>query len=168
VAELSGPERVERAKEAGQPAELAALDRVMAGPKAAKRVARRGGGTEPEWQTGRDPAEVGELVDQYLAREGWEHQLSVGSVVARWEEIAGKEVAEHCQPESFDDGRLVVRAVSSPWATQIRLLLPQLTARIDRVVGAGVVTSVTVLGPAAPAAKRGQWTVRTGRRTPKR
>ena len=45
-------------------------------------------------------------------------------VFARWPELVGEEVADHCTPESFADGKLVVRTDSTAWATQLRLLAP--------------------------------------------
>ena len=40
-------------------------------------------------------------------------------VFGRWAEIVGAEVAAHCEPESFADGRLKVRTDSTAWATQL-------------------------------------------------
>ena len=65
------------------------------------------------------------------------------------------DLAAHVVPESFDDGRLLLRAESTAWATQVRLLLPQLRRTIDRAVGAGVVADISVVGPQAPSWKAG-------------
>jgi predicted nucleic acid-binding Zn ribbon protein len=142
-------------------AETSALDRVLKGAAPRRRAGR---GQAAEWSSGRDPAPVGDLVEQFIAREGWEREVSVGTLVARWEEIAGRDVAAHCVPESFREGKLVVRAESGPWASNVRLFLPQLAARIAAVVGPGIVTEITVLGPAGPASGKGRWTVRAGKR----
>jgi predicted nucleic acid-binding Zn ribbon protein len=50
---------------------------------------------------------------------------------------------------------LTVRADSTAWATQLRLLLPQVQRRLDEEVGEGVVTKVVVLAPTAPSWRRG-------------
>jgi predicted nucleic acid-binding Zn ribbon protein len=84
----------------------------------------------------------------------------VGTLVARWAEIVGPQVAEHCHPEAFDDGALTIRTDSSAWAAQIRLLAPQLQTTLDHGIGQGVVTTITVKGPAGPRGGKGRWTVR--------
>jgi predicted nucleic acid-binding Zn ribbon protein len=74
-------------------------------------------------------------------------------------DLDGPAGAAHARPESFDDGALVVRADSAAWATELRLLTPQLTAAIARVAGEGTVTSVIVRGPSG-GRRRGGWSVR--------
>jgi predicted nucleic acid-binding Zn ribbon protein len=50
---------------------------------------------------------------------------------------------------------LVLRAESTSWATQVRLLMGTVRTAIDQAIGAGVVTKVTVKGPTAPSWKSG-------------
>ncbi|MDR2347768.1 MAG: DUF721 domain-containing protein [Bifidobacteriaceae bacterium] len=88
------------------------------------------------------------MVDQLVRREGWSLEVSLGSLAAGWAEIVGPNVAEHCSPEAFDNGELTVRADSSAWAAQIRLLEGPLIGALGRAVGEGVVTGVKVVGPA--------------------
>ena len=72
----------------------------------------------------------------------------------------GDQVADHCEPETFEDKVLVVRADSTAWATQVQLLAPRLLERLAQEVGEGVVETVTVLGPAGPSFRRGKRSVR--------
>lgn len=104
---------------------------------------------------GRDPQLVGDVVAHLLRTRGWVQDVSVGGVVGRWREIVGDQVADHCAPETFEDKVLVVRADSSAWATQVRLLAPRLLDAVAREVGDGVVTEVRVLGPAGRSFRRG-------------
>jgi len=109
---------------------------------------------------GRDPVLVGDTVSRLAAERGWQEELSVGSVVGRWREVVGEGVAEHCKPETFEDGVLVVRADSTTWAANLRLLTPQLLARLEADIGAGVVREVMVLGPSGPHWAKGPRRVR--------
>ena len=84
-------------------------------------------------------------------------------MIGRWREVVGDQIADHCTPETFSDGVLVVRTDSTAWATQIRLLTPQLDRRLAEEVGEGVVTSITVLGPGGPSWRRGKRRVQGGR-----
>ncbi len=54
-------------------------------------------------------------------------------------QIVGRDIAEHVRPVSFADGELSLEAESTAWATQVRLLLPQVHRAVDERVGTGVV-----------------------------
>lgn len=110
----------------------------------------------------RDPALLGDTLARLAAERGWREDLSVGGVVGRWREVVGDEIADHCTPEHFEDGLLVVRTDSTAWAANLRLLVPQLLQTLEREVGSDIVRQVRVVGPAGP-----QWG-RGGRRVPGR
>jgi predicted nucleic acid-binding Zn ribbon protein len=136
-------------------AEKAALDRVMG---STKRLRAKGRPT-PGRGSDRDPKLVADLVDEVVVEGGWALDVSLGSLAVGWGEMVGDKVAEHCVPESFKDGELTVRADSTAWATEIRLLSGQLLEAVARAVGQGVVTDIRVLGPAR-AQRRGRYVVR--------
>ena len=96
-----------------------------------------------------------------VSDRGWQQRTSVASITGRWAEIVGPDIAEHVAVERFDaeTSTLVVRADSTAWATQLKLLVPQLMARLVHEVGSGVVTSLTVVGPTAPSWTKGPRTV---------
>ena len=100
---------------------------------------------------GRDPKLLGDAVDALLTDQGWSTANAVAGLMARWPLVVGADLADHVVPESFTDGQLILRADSTAWATQVRLLLPQLRAAIDREVGRGVVADISVVGPQAPS-----------------
>jgi predicted nucleic acid-binding Zn ribbon protein len=104
----------------------------------------------------RDPALLGDQLERLRAEHGWDLDLAAGSVLARWDHIVGSDIASHAQPVTIDDGVLTVQASSTAWATQLRLMTPALIGRVADEVGPGVVTSITVVGPAAPSWRKGQ------------
>ncbi len=104
---------------------------------------------------GRDPQPVAVSLDKLVVERGWQTPVAIGGVIGRWDAVVGSEIATHCTPETFTDGVLTVRADSTAWATQLRLLLPQVLRRLIEEVGEGVVTKVVVLGPTAPSWRRG-------------
>ena len=111
----------------------------------------------------RDPQLLGGEVSRLVEERGWELDLRMRGVFARWPELVGDEVAAHCTPESFVDGKLVIRAGSTAWATQLRLLLPTLVRRLNEELGDGTVTVIDVLGPQGPTWKKGPRSARDGR-----
>lgn len=112
---------------------------------------------------GRDPAMIGDQLDRLLSDRGWQVDVAAGSVMGRWDEIVGEAVAAHARPVSFTDGELTVRADSTAWTTQLRLLSSTLLGNFEQAVGADVVQSLRIVGPNAPSWKKGPRTVRDGR-----
>ncbi|MEI2732018.1 MAG: DciA family protein [Dermatophilaceae bacterium] len=105
---------------------------------------------------GRDPALLGEQLERLLADQGWGIDVAVGSVTGRWADIVGADIATHVAPVGFVDGVLTVRADSSAWATQMRLLSARLLERLADEVGTDAVTELVVRGPGAPRWTHGQ------------
>ncbi|GAB3269417.1 DciA family protein [Arthrobacter pigmenti] len=123
------------------------------GQNANKERRRRSGYSRQDF--GRDPQGLSNVVDRLVKERGWTAPVAVGSVMAQWDELVGPEIAAHCQPDSFADTTVAVRCDSTAWATQLRLLSPNLLARFDAELGQGVVTKIHVIGPAAPSWRKG-------------
>jgi len=104
---------------------------------------------------GRDPSMLGDQLDRLLLDRGWNIDVAIGSVMGRWPAIVGGEVAGHCTPVTFSDGVLIVRADSTAWATQLRLMSSTILGRLETEVGKDAVTELRVQGPGAPSWSRG-------------
>ena len=162
---LPGPEEDRPAEPAGEEtldAATAALARARAAaaqrglrPGSAPGRRRRRGGPAVERRGGRDPALLGDQVDRMVTDRGWKVDVAVGSVMGRWADLVGPEVAQHCAPVTFEAGVLTVRADSTAWATQIQLLSSTILARLAEDVGEGTVSELRVHGPSAPSWSRG-------------
>jgi predicted nucleic acid-binding Zn ribbon protein len=103
----------------------------------------------------RDPQLVGDAVEELLAEQGWQGSAALARLTQSWAEVVGPEVAEHVKVESWTEGTLVLRADSTAWATQVRLLLGDLRRQVAEVVGPGTVQDVIVKGPDAPSWRAG-------------
>jgi len=109
----------------------------------------------------RDPAELSQLIDNLVINKGWDLNVASGKLRAQWPSIVGSDVSEHIEIETFNldasgkSGVLVLRAKSTAWATQMRMLLPQIEQRIHDEIGQGRVTEIKVLAPSAPSWKHG-------------
>lgn len=117
---------------------------------AVKKRTERRSGARPD---GRDPQAAGDVLDSWLIDAGFTEAVAAGGVQAHWETIVGADLAAHvrCEPTETPDGRiLVLRADSTAWATQVRLLLPVIHRRIEEVLGQSVTDPVRVLGPTPP------------------
>ena len=147
-----------------------ALTRASARSTPARKARKKTEGRRPRpgRATGAHPDESDpQLLDATVGRivedHGWDLNLRVQGVFARWAEIVGPEIATHTTPESFTDGKLVVRTDSTAWATQLKLLAPSVVRRLNEDLGHGTVTVIDILGPHGPSWKKGPRSVRDGR-----
>ncbi|MFL6132057.1 MAG: DUF721 domain-containing protein [Nocardioidaceae bacterium] len=131
-----------------------------AGQRPSRRVDPQASGAHPD---DRDPQLLDSTIGRLIAEQGWGTDVRVHGVFSRWDVMVGHEVAQHCSPESFTDGKLVVRTDSTAWATQMKLLAATVVRRLNEELGDGTVTIIDVLGPHGPSWKRGLRSVRDGR-----
>ena len=108
----------------------------------------------------RDPQTLDASMGKFIGEQGWETELRVHGVFSRWDAIVGGEVGAHCHPESYADGRLVVRTDSTAWATQMKLLAANVLRRLNEELGEQTVEMIDVLGPQAPSWSRGKFRVK--------
>ena len=108
----------------------------------------------------RDPQLLDVTLDRLVADHGWETDLRVHGVFGRWPELVGADIAAHCQPESFADGKLVVRTDSTAWATQLTLLAGSVVRRLNEELGDGTIRVIDVKGPHGPSWTKGRYTVK--------
>ncbi|MGW1706494.1 DUF721 domain-containing protein [Streptomyces sp. NPDC002206] len=166
----SGPQ--EPAREAKEP-EASGVDLARVALRAAKeqarargaaaqqkKQARRGGGLRSGARAdGRDPLPLGAAINRLITERGWETPAAVGGVMGRWPQIVGEDLANHCVPLRYDEDPeervLTVQCDSTAWATQLRLLAPQLVARLNADLGHGTVKLIKVLGPGGPQRRFG-------------
>ena len=124
------------------------------GPQANRKL----GGFSGSHPDERDPKPLEGELSRLVGERGWAVPLRMRGVFARWPELVGPEVADHCTPESFTDGTLVVRTDSTAWATQLKLLAPRSCAGSTRTSGTA----------RSPSSRWSAPTCRTGRRAPAR
>jgi predicted nucleic acid-binding Zn ribbon protein len=113
-----------------------------------------------------DPDRLDAAIEGLIDARGWQEAAAAGSVLGRWAQIVGPDLAAHTRPDGLADGELTVTADSTAWATQVRLLAAQLVHRLNTELGDGSVRRVKVRGPASaagPARRRGEWRVRGAR-----
>lgn len=131
-------------------------------PPAAVQTARR----EPVYSSARaddrDPAGIAEAITTLVTDRGWQAATSIGKIWGEWAALVGPTLAEHVKPEVFDrtTGLLTVRADSTAWATQVRMLSGQLRKRLQAEIPGSAVSEITVLGPDVGPRPRGKLRVK--------
>ncbi|WP_432038694.1 DciA family protein [Streptomyces cucumeris] len=71
------------------------------------------------------------------------------ALITQWPSIVGREVARRVVAVGFDQdtGTLMLRPASEAWASQIRLLAPQLIQRLNTELGSDTVRGIRTLSP---------------------
>ena len=152
TADTAASSALARAREAARAKGLRPGSRPGRGRKPNR---QSGKGSTGSGRDGRDPSLLGDQMDRLLLDRGWNIDVAIGSVMGRWPAIVGTEVAAHCTPVTFGDGVLTVRAESTAWATQLRLMSSTILGRLETEVGKDAVTELRVQGPSAPSWSRG-------------
>ncbi|MFC9786760.1 DUF721 family protein [Rhodococcus sp. NPDC127528] len=161
--ELRGIDLARRALEEARAAAKASGKSVGQG-RSSPRAKLRSGGNRRSWSgagpDGRDPQTLGSLTGAVAKSRGWSPRVSEGTVLGRWHQVVGEDIASHAEPVGLRDGVLSISAESTAWATQLRMMQSQILAKIAAAVGNGVVTSLRITGPSAPSWRKGERHIR--------
>lgn len=110
-----------------------------------------------------DPEKLSNILNDLVTTRDWKKGIAEGTLFTKWREIVGNEIADHCEPITLFEGRLTIKAESTSWATQLRLITPDLLKNIRSRSEGALVDELTVIGPNAPSWKRGLRTIRGAR-----
>ncbi|TQF74700.1 DUF721 family protein [Rhodococcus spelaei] len=160
--ELRGIDLARRALEEARAAAKASGKSVGQGRSSPRAKLRSGGrrGWSGAGPDGRDPQTLGSLTGAVAKSRGWSPKVSEGTVLGRWPQVVGEDIATHAEPVGLRDGVLSISAESTAWATQLRMMQSQILAKIAAAVGDGVVTTLRITGPTAPSWRKGERHVR--------
>lgn len=127
---------------------------------AAEPRARRKRPLAPKRAGREDAVPVSDVVSELVRSQGWTEQLNAQRVFTDWAGIVGAEVAQHSQVVGFEEHVVEVRASSTAWATQLRLLAPRIVARLNAELGDGSVLRIEIRGPQAPSWVKGKRSIK--------
>lgn len=110
-----------------------------------------------------DPQLLRDLLKNLVTERNWDTGIAEGTLFSTWEEVVGNEISLHANPLSLLDGVLTIQSSSTAWATQLRLIGPELLGTIQRSAPGALVESIAVIGPQGPSWKKGIRTIRGAR-----
>lgn len=99
----------------------------------------------------RDPLPFGSALQKLMKNVGGSADLTKATLFANWATMVGPAIADHCRPTSFVDGELTLQCESTAWASQLRLMAPQLLKKLNEALGKGAVRRIKATGPSAPS-----------------
>ena len=115
-------------------------------------------GSQP-FDSGRDPVKASASLEQLFGEFNWTSQLAQATLFTEWNKVVGEDSAEASYPEELKNEVLSVRCRSTAWATQLRLLAPQILEKINQQHPDVLVSEIRFVGPTAPSWKKGSRSV---------
>jgi predicted nucleic acid-binding Zn ribbon protein len=135
------------------------LAEVFSGRKRRTSIVRAEPQGSLEFEPGRDPRSIGSIVNRAIDERGWAPFLAKESVLEKWVDIVGEDVAAHTVPEITEE-LITVRCDSSAWATNLRILRHEILASILAQFPDSGIEKITVVGPGVPNQIRGPRSVK--------
>ncbi|MEI9907380.1 MAG: DciA family protein [Actinomycetota bacterium] len=112
---------------------------------------------------GTDPHLLKNVLSDLVEEREWNTGIAEGTLFSTWESVVGEEISQHATPISLLDGVLTLQTSSTAWATQLRLVAPDLLLRIQSSAPGALVESIALIGPQGPSWKKGVRTIRGAR-----
>lgn len=121
---------------------------------------RKSEGVDEERKRRDEPGKLSEVLDELITTRDWKKGIAEGTLFSNWRKIVGDEVANHCEPITLLEGRLTIRAETTAWATQLRLIQDEILKTLQTHSEGVLVEELAVIGPSAPSWKRGLRSIR--------
>ena len=121
---------------------------------------RKSEGVDEERKKRDEPGKLSEVLDELITTRDWKKGIAEGTLFSNWRKIVGDEVANHCEPITLLEGQLTIRAETTAWATQLRLIQDEILKTLQTHSEGVLVEELAVIGPSAPSWKRGLRSIR--------
>ena len=121
---------------------------------------RKSEGVDEERKKRDEPGKLSEVLDELITTRDWKKGIAEGTLFSNWRKIVGDDVANHCEPITLLEGRLTIRAETTAWATQLRLIQDEILKTLQTHSEGVLVEELAVIGPSAPSWKRGLRSIR--------
>ncbi|MBU8869732.1 MAG: DUF721 domain-containing protein [Gemmatimonadales bacterium] len=95
--------------------------------------------------TGRErtgPRPISGILRDVLKACGLGNRMEERSLLLKWDEVVGPEIAAHSRAVDILDGVLVIDADHGVWRQELCLLIPQITKKFNATYGEGAVKEV--------------------------
>ena len=110
-----------------------------------------------------EPQLLSDLLSALVDEREWRTGIAEGTLFLNWEQVLGPQIFEHASPISLLDGILTIKTTSTAWATQLKLVAPDILATIQKSAPGALVESLSIIGPNGPSWKKGLRTIRGAR-----
>jgi len=101
-----------------------------------------GGGIVDKDRRGGAPSAVGNIIDTFLKRMGYDVALKEWEVVDNWPAIVGERIAEKTVCEKAEKGILHVKVNSAPWRQELTYMKDAIKDSIIRETGCETIRDI--------------------------
>lgn len=129
-------------------------------PKRRFRPVHRASGFSGARPDARDPKSLSATVAGLISVRGWQRNVTIGGIEAKWDSLVGEAIAKNSTPEAFSEGILTIRTRTTAWANQLNWLSRDLLTKIQAELGPDIVQELKILGPVAPSWSKGRLRVK--------
>ena len=88
------------------------------------------------------PQPVSRILEGALRQYGLHERMAERSVLLKWRELVGEEIATHSRAVDLADGVLVIEADHGAWRQELTLLMPMIVKKFNELCGAGTVHEI--------------------------
>jgi predicted nucleic acid-binding Zn ribbon protein len=88
------------------------------------------------------PQPISRILEGALRQYGLHERFTERSVLQRWPEVVGDDIAAHSRAVDLADGVLVLEADHGAWRQELTLLMPEIITKFNELCGAGTVTEI--------------------------
>jgi hypothetical protein len=86
---------------------------------------------------------IGSVIKQTLKNLGLGRGVERAKIFFLWEEIVGREIAQHARPEKLQGSELIIRVTSPSWASELSLLSEEILTKAARKMGGFYIKKLT-------------------------
>jgi len=88
------------------------------------------------------PQPIANILEGALRQYGLHERFTERSVLSRWSEIVGEEVAAHSQAIDIENGVLILAAEHGAWRHELTMLMPMIIEKFNKLCGPETVTKI--------------------------
>ena len=88
------------------------------------------------------PQPVSRLIEGALRQFGLHERFTERSVLQKWGEVVGEEIATHSRAVDLVDGVLILEADHGAWRQELTLLMPMIIKKFNELCGENTVTEI--------------------------
>ena len=88
------------------------------------------------------PQPVSRLIEGALRQFGLHERFTERSVLMKWGEVVGEDIAAHSRAVDLVDGVLILEADHGAWRQELTLLMPMIIKKFNQICGEGTVAEI--------------------------
>jgi predicted nucleic acid-binding Zn ribbon protein len=111
------------------------------------------------------PQLIGEVLFPLLKKRGMASKFEEKALLKIWPKAVGPQIDSQTEPDSFRNGTLFVKTVSSVWVQQLHFMKEEIVNKLNELFGKIVVEEIRFLAGHTPASEKEQGNISISKKT---